>query len=65
MDPVADCNLKVLLNAHPLSSDTRSLVRTFYGCLASAVLYLHENKLRHKDIKPEVGNILKNPESGY
>ncbi|CAN9081049.1 unnamed protein product [Alternaria alternata] len=65
MDPVADCNLKVLLSAHPLSPDARSLLRTFYGCLASAVRYLHENKLRHKDIKPEVGNRLQNLEFDY
>ncbi|CAI9637373.1 unnamed protein product [Alternaria burnsii] len=53
MAPVADCNLKALLSTHPLSLDTRSLVRTFYGCLVSALRYLHENELRHKDIKPE------------
>lgn len=29
---------------------------SIYGCLTSAVLYLHENKIRHKDLKPS--NIL-------
>ncbi|CAN9301243.1 unnamed protein product [Alternaria alternata] len=55
MAPVADCNLKAILNTHVLSQETYSRVRTFYGCLASALRYLHENQFRHKDIKPEVG----------
>lgn len=29
---------------------------SIFGCLTSAVLYLHENKIRHKDLKPS--NIL-------
>jgi serine/threonine protein kinase len=55
MTPVADCNLKAIMTTHPLPPETHSRVRTFYGCLASALRYLHENRLRHKDIKPEVG----------
>lgn len=23
-----------------------------YGCIASAILYLHNNSIRHKDLKP-------------
>lgn len=37
------------------SQDVRLLRRSF-ACLATAVEFLHENKVRHKDIKP--GNIL-------
>ncbi|KAJ9662256.1 hypothetical protein H2201_006187 [Coniosporium apollinis] len=55
MAPVADCNLKQYLDAG-LRKERRSLLRTFFGCLSSAVRYLHENKVRHKDIKPQ--NIL-------
>lgn len=49
MSPVADCNLKEYLwgNFEP------SLVRTFFGCLAVAVRFLHEHQVRHKDIKPQ------------
>jgi serine/threonine protein kinase len=65
MAPVADCNLRALLNTHPLPSDTHSLVRTYYGCLAGALRYLHENKLRHKDIKPEVGDDIQISKSSY
>jgi len=33
-----------------------SLLRSFFGCLASAVRYLHRARIRHRDIKPQ--NIL-------
>jgi serine/threonine protein kinase len=36
-------------------------LRRIYGCLAKAVEYLHENGIRHKDIKPS--NVLLNPTS--
>ena len=36
--------------------DIMSNLRTFFGCLASALAYLHSQNVRHKDIKPQ--NIL-------
>jgi serine/threonine protein kinase len=54
MQPIADCNLRVFLDTDPLPPTSLSLLRTFFGCLASALRYLHENQVRHKDIKPEV-----------
>ena len=49
MSPVAECNLKEYL----WGTFEPSLVRTFFGCLAVAVRFLHENQVRHKDIKPQ------------
>ncbi|KAF2793816.1 kinase-like protein, partial [Melanomma pulvis-pyrius CBS 109.77] len=49
MSPVADCNLKEYLEG----SIEPSLLRTFFGCLAVAIRFLHENCVRHKDIKPQ------------
>lgn len=56
MEPVADCDLKQFLDQTPFPPGNLSLLRRSFGCLASAVKYLHENKCRHKDLKP--GNIL-------
>ncbi|OMP84546.1 Calcium/calmodulin-dependent protein kinase type 1G [Diplodia seriata] len=54
--PVADCDLQRFLQQNPFPINNASLLRQFFGCLCSAVQYLHLNKCRHKDIKP--GNIL-------
>ncbi|KAI9700067.1 MAG: hypothetical protein M1836_002601 [Candelina mexicana] len=56
MSPVADCDLAAFFNIVPESENSRSLLRSYYGCLASALVYLHTSKIRHKDIKPQ--NIL-------
>lgn len=53
---MADCDLKAFLTRDPFPEYDLLLMRDFIGCLCSAVNYLHENKCRHKDIKP--GNIL-------
>jgi len=58
MSPVADCNLKEYLEVESIGSvervsERRSFLRTFFGCLTSALCYLHENCVRHKDIKPQ------------
>lgn len=57
MEPVAECNLMTYLSQPPshLFNQLPSL-RTYYGCLASAVAYLHQQKIRHCDLKPD--NIL-------
>ncbi len=56
MSPVADCNLAQYLQEDPLPEDRKEKLQTFFGCLCAALVYLHENHIRHKDIKP--GNIL-------
>jgi tetratricopeptide (TPR) repeat protein len=54
MSPVADMDLGTYLTRATISNHPE--LRTFFGCLATALEYLHQHKVRHKDIKP--GNIL-------
>lgn len=56
MSPVAEMDLSTYLTS--ATESNRPELRTFFGCLATALEYLHEHKVRHKDIKP--GNILVN-----
>ncbi|MCJ1245319.1 hypothetical protein MMC30_002523 [Trapelia coarctata] len=56
MSPVADCDLSEFLRQAPRSQEKLSSLRTFFGCLATAMWYLHRIHIRHKDIKPS--NIL-------
>ena len=56
IEPVADCNLATYLQLAYSSSDCKSLLRSFFGCLATGLAYLHDCDIRHKDIKPH--NIL-------
>ncbi|OCL04836.1 kinase-like protein, partial [Glonium stellatum] len=58
MLPVADYNLKEFLEIQMTDSverakERRSFLRTFFGCLTSTLLYLHDSCVRHKDIKPQ------------
>lgn len=53
--PVADCTLADILDRQDAQSQKWSL-RAYFGCLASALGFLHDNNIRHKDIKPQ--NIL-------
>jgi serine/threonine protein kinase len=55
LSPVADCDLRIFLD-RSATTHSRNLLRHFYGCLTKAVQYLHTNRIRHKDIKPQ--NIL-------
>lgn len=47
MLPIADCDLSSWLEMHLGDSRTKQ----FFGCLASAVAYVHQENVRHKDIK--------------
>jgi serine/threonine protein kinase len=52
MTPVAECNLETFLGRTDISERSRSFLRPFFGCLTAALCYLHDNHIRHKDIKP-------------
>ncbi|KAF2465935.1 kinase-like protein, partial [Lindgomyces ingoldianus] len=54
MSPVAEMDLGRYLTDCTVSNHPE--LRTFFGCLATALEYLHEQGVRHKDIKPS--NIL-------
>ncbi|KAH6629259.1 kinase-like domain-containing protein [Boeremia exigua] len=58
MAPVADCNLAEYMDI--ICSDAgprdRATLQTFFGCLATALGYLHTQSIKHRDIKP--ANIL-------
>ncbi|TKW55818.1 putative 3-phosphoinositide-dependent protein kinase 2 [Colletotrichum tanaceti] len=57
MTPVADVDLHDHLRRCEAKPDGRTaMLRNFFGCLATALAYVHAKKIRHKDIKPK--NIL-------
>ncbi|OGM45876.1 hypothetical protein ABOM_006044 [Aspergillus bombycis] len=51
MQPVADCDLEKLLKNLGRSGRGVECLRPFFGCLTGAIQYLHENKIRHRDLK--------------
>jgi serine/threonine protein kinase len=54
MSPIAEMDLAAYLMRATASHHHE--LRTFFGCLASLLEFLHEQKVRYKDIEP--GNIL-------
>jgi serine/threonine protein kinase len=58
LHPMADKSLKDMLSdvLLPLQAADSARLCQWFGCLASALTYLHEQCIRHKDIKPS--NIL-------
>lgn len=56
MSPVADCNLSAYYTLIGDNTEYQDTLRTFFSCLAHALQFLYESKIRHRDIKPE--NIL-------
>lgn len=54
MSPVAEMDLATYLSIP--GSENYPTLRTYFGCLTAALLYLHDNRIRHKDVKPQ--NIL-------
>jgi serine/threonine protein kinase len=58
MSPVANSNLQEYLSLAETTSEPSyaARIREWFGCLATAVQYLHSNRIRHRDIKP--ANIL-------
>ncbi|OCK91684.1 uncharacterized protein K441DRAFT_573417, partial [Cenococcum geophilum 1.58] len=49
----ADCNPREFMDQSSLGEARRSFLRTFFGYLTSALCFLHDNRIRRKDTKPQ------------
>jgi serine/threonine protein kinase len=56
MTPVAECTMHDLLRIQPTKPFPSATLMRSFGCLTSALGYMHSRNIRHKDIKPS--NIL-------
>ncbi len=64
MTPIADMNLDEYLRSTEIESALRKrCLRSFFGCLATALAYLHQCNVRHNDIKSR--NVLIKDSSVY
>ncbi|KAH7139163.1 kinase-like domain-containing protein [Dendryphion nanum] len=54
--PVADTDLAAFLDLEVLNREQSELLYRGFGCLTSALCYIHSKNIRHKDMKPQ--NIL-------
>jgi serine/threonine protein kinase len=50
--PVADMDLATLLD-RPIHMKEREMLYRGFGCLCGAIQYLHQNNIRHEDLKPQ------------
>jgi hypothetical protein len=54
MSPIADRDLHHYLTATDVDPEhRRRTLRVFFGCLATALAFIHDKNVRHKDIKPK------------
>jgi serine/threonine protein kinase len=50
--PVADMDLATFLD-QPINDKEREVLYRGFGCLCNAIHYLHQNNIRHEDLKPQ------------
>lgn len=56
MEPLAEYDMRSFLGRPCPTAADFNCIRQAFGCLCAAIIYLQEQEIRHKDIKPE--NIL-------